>query len=515
MSPTTPDPHRDFFERSTDAHLIIEDGRFVECNQATVDMLRQGDKRAVLQTHPAELSPEHQPDGRPSIAKADEMMAIAYERGNHRFEWLHRRSDGEVFPVEVLLTAVPGPAGRRLHAVWRDITARKQLEADLRHAQKMEAVGKLAGGVAHDFNNLLVAILGHSELLEEALAHDAELAQNAAEIRRAGERAASLVSQLLAFSRKQVLEPRVVDVVPLLGNLARMLGRLVDENIQLITDLPDAPLCVRADPGQLEQAVVNLVTNARDAMPDGGRLVLSASARQLTVPDDAHVDLVPGNYVVISVADDGVGIPPELQERVFDPFFTTKVQGKGTGLGLATVYGVIKQSGGDVTVHSQVGNGACFEVFLPLTRQDAVTAVQTIEATVVTGGNETILLVEDDEAASALMARILRLAGYQVLQASDGQEALEMIDRGEVPELELLLTDVVMPRMGGLQLARALRERRPELPVLLATGYAEDRAIRERRGIDYDDLLLKPFPPQELRARVRALLNGSGDQISP
>ncbi len=231
------------------------------------------------------------------------------------------------------------------------------------------------------------------------------------------QRAADLVSQLLAFSRKQVLEPRVVDVGPLLTNLGRMLERLVDDNIQLVADLPAAPLAVRVDPGQLEQAVVNLVTNARDAMPGGGRLMLKAERRQILVPDEEHLDLAPGDYAVICVTDDGVGIPSHLQDRVFDPFFTTKGQGKGTGLGLATVYGVIKQSGGHVAVHSQPGEGSRFEIFLPLSPEHPEEAVATPPAADAPGGTETILLVEDDEAAASLMARVLRRSGYRVLTA--------------------------------------------------------------------------------------------------
>ncbi|MEZ4387311.1 MAG: response regulator [Candidatus Krumholzibacteriia bacterium] len=511
----TSSPYRALFEHSSDAHLIIDGDHFVDCNQAAVEMLRCQDKQAVLQTHPSQLSPPTQPDGRPSFEKANEMMATALSTGNHRFEWIHQRADGEAFPVEVLLTAIPGPEGPRLYTVWRDISERKQLEADLRHAQKMDAVGRLAGGVAHDFNNLLVSILGHSELIESALAADSELCLYAQEIRRAGERAADLVSQLLAFSRKQVLRPAVVDVGPLLANLVRMLGRLLDENINLVTELPADELLVRADPAQLEQVVINLVTNARDAMPRGGRLTLLADHCRLDAGDPAAHALEPGEYALISVVDDGVGIPPDRLHRIFDPFFTTKGHGKGTGLGLAMVYGVVKQSGGDVIVHSELQGGSRFDIYLPRCRHRDAPPSSEPPRPRVEDGCGTILLVEDDADAGALMARVLRHGGYTVLEARDGMAALELLHVTPLDVIDLLVSDVVMPNIGGLELAQTLRQRRPDLPVLLATGYAEDAAIREHRGRDYDDLLQKPFSPTDLRARVRALLDARRDAFSP
>ena len=514
MVPPTHDLYRDLFERSADAHLVIEDGHVIDCNAAAVAMLRYTDKQQVLGLHPAQISPDRQPDGQPSHTTADEMMAIALAQGSHRFEWDHQRADGEVFPVEVALTALPGEKGPRLHTVWRDITERRRLEADLRQAQKMEAVGKLAGGVAHDFNNLLVAILGHGELLEMALPADSELLANASEIRRAGERAADLVGQLLAFSRKQVLRPRVIDVGPLVDDLSRMLQRVIGERIDLATHTPSTPLCVTVDPNRLEQVVLNLATNARDAMPEGGTLTLAVGGRDLTASGEGRRQLPPGRYAELSVADTGGGIAPELLDRVFDPFFTTKEQGAGTGLGLATVYGIVKQSGGDIEVESAPGTGTVFRIYLPLVPCEKAAAPASPSPNDAQVGSETILLVEDDASAASLMDRVLGNAGYRVLVAEDGVAALEVVARHGLEGVDMLLTDVVMPRLGGLELARRLREQRPDLPVLFASGYSEETVMGDRAVRGDFNLLQKPFSPRELRTRVRGVLDGAANGTS-
>ena len=275
------DPYRELFERSADAILIIEGETFIDCNDATVKMLRYSRKEDVLKTHPSELSPPFQPDGRPSFEKANEMIAIAFERGSHRFEWDHKRADGEVFPVEVLLTAVQERGRRVLHVVWRDITERKELEEKLRQAQKMEAIGKLAGGIAHDFNNLLVALLGHSQLLADLLRGQEQAGEHLHEIRRAGERAADLVRQLLAFGRKQELRPAALDLNHLVLDLRKLLERLIGEDVRLETSTAEGTVAVRADRGQLEQVLLNLAANARDAMPDGGALTIETERVQL------------------------------------------------------------------------------------------------------------------------------------------------------------------------------------------------------------------------------------------
>ena len=289
------DPYRELFERSADAILIIEGETFVDCNDATVEMLRYRSREQMLQTHPSELSPSHQPDGRKSFEKANEMIAIAFDRGSHRFEWNHVRADGELFPVEVLLTTVAEPGRRTLHVVWRDITDRKRLEEELRHAQKMEAIGKLTGGIAHDFNNLLVAVLGHSDLLEPLLEGLPEAQEHVAGIRYAGESAAGLVRQLLAFGRKQRLSSVPFDLNELVRATGTLLQRVIGEQIVLVTSLDDEPVPTKADRGQLEQVLLNLAANGRDAMLDGGELrIETGCVRQHSRRTESGVDVPRG-----------------------------------------------------------------------------------------------------------------------------------------------------------------------------------------------------------------------------
>ena len=351
--------YREVFERSADANLIIDGDTFVDCNEATVKMLRYATREELLQTHPSELSPEYQPDGRVSFEKANEMMALAFARGSHRFEWNHQRADGEVFPVEVLLTSVPLAGRDVLHVAWREISERKHLEEELRHAQKMEAVGKLAGGIAHDFNNILVAIMGYAELIRDAVADQPELLEDAREIVRAGEKAATLTSQLLAFSRKQDLKPEIVDLGQVVGNLTGMIRRLIGEDIEMVMDTAVIPLPVKVDPGQLEQVILNIVSNARDAMLDGGTLTIKTTRGMKSLSNG--VDLPTGRYVSLKFTDTGEGMDSEVIARAFEPFFTTKERGRGTGLGLSSVYGIIKQSGGDVRIVSHEGHGTTLE----------------------------------------------------------------------------------------------------------------------------------------------------------
>ncbi|MBL8719118.1 MAG: PAS domain S-box protein [Myxococcales bacterium] len=362
MTATTadrPDPYRELFERSADAILIIDDNRFVECNQATVTMLGYDDREQLLRTHPSELSPPTQPDGRSSYEKADEMMATAFARGSHRFEWAHRRRNGEVFPVEVLLTAVEREGRPILHVVWRDITERKRLEEHVRHTQKLDAIGQLAAGVAHDFNNILVAIMGNAELLQRKL-DVPEYAPHLDEIVEAGHRAASLVRQLLTFSRKQESATETLDLIVVLADLRKMLGRLIADPVRLHLETTSRALPVRAARSQVELVVVNLITNARDAMPAGGTISLGLEAVEL------RTGPLTGSFARLAVTDTGVGMSPETVTRAIEPFFTTKEVGKGTGLGLATAYGVARAAGGDLRIESELGKGTRVEVLFPL-----------------------------------------------------------------------------------------------------------------------------------------------------
>ncbi|MBI3200197.1 MAG: response regulator [Myxococcales bacterium] len=505
-----PDPYRELFERSADAILIIEDERFVDCNQATVDLLRYPNKEDLLRTHPSELSPPTQPDGQSSFEKANAMMALALERGSHRFEWDHVRFDGEVFPVEVLLTAVPRDAKQVLHVVWRDISDRKRLEEQLRHAQKMEIIGQLAGGVAHDFNNLLVAIMGNGELLQKKLADRPELALYVDEMVKAGQRGATLVRQLLLFSRPQDGLMETIDLVPVLGEVHRMLERLIGEDTLLVVESCREPLPIRGTRGHMEQVIVNLVTNARDAMPRGG--TITVGIRRVTISGDsigAVDDLVPGPHALLSVTDAGEGMSQTVLAHAIDPFFTTKPVGRGTGLGLSTVYGIAKQSGGGLRIDSVLGRGTTVKVYLPLRDDEPLSQDAPRVARQSRGGSERVLVAEDDAIVAGVVVRVLEAQGYTVQLASDGADALDRF-LATPDGFDLLLSDVIMPRMSGPDLVREIRARGGGgLGVLLMSGYTRDN-LSEAADLGEVDLLEKPFSASELVARVRDSLDRRG-----
>jgi PAS domain S-box-containing protein len=408
-------------------------------------------------------------------------------------------------------TVMRDPDGRAVGtlSVGEDITERLGLEDRFRQAQKMEAVGRLAGGVAHDFNNVLTAIFGYTDLLEAQLpvgpAHD-----DLGEIRAAASRAASLTRQLLAFSRRQVLQPAVLNLNSVVDNLQKMLQRLIGEDVELRTALSPSLGNACADPGQIEQVIVNLAVNARDAMPTGGRLTIETANADLSDEYvEAHQPVVPGRYVMLAVADTGAGMSPEIRGRIFEPFFTTKEKGKGTGLGLSTVYGIVKQSGGYIWVYSEPAHGATFKIYLP--RVDAAveaTGHPQPRAHALTG-TETILVAEDDDLLRPLIRSILEVHGYQVLDAPNAQAALVRA-REHPGEIHLLVTDVVMPGQSGRQLARQLLDVRPNLRVLYVSGYTDDAIVHHgmlEPGLHY---LQKPFTPATLAAKVREVLDARG-----
>jgi len=392
--------------------------------------------------------------------------------------------------------------------IWSDVTERVRLEELLRQSQKMEAVGQLAGGVAHDFNNLLTVINGYSDMVLGTLEPDDPNHGLLADIREAGERAAALTRQLLAFSRKQVLLPHQVALGGVVLGLEKMLHRLLGEDVTLRTDLPAGLPDVQVDPGQLEQVVVNLCVNARDAMPQGGVITLSTSLAEVADEGGAPREgRRPGRYVVLSVADTGLGMPPEVRSRIFEPFFTTKELGKGTGLGLSTVLGIVEQSGGFLEVDSAPGRGSEFRIHLPALAPGAESGASACEPNREPGGGETILLVEDEPAVRDVALRILRQLGYEVHAAADPRTALEWLGAAEI-RVDLLLTDVVMPGMGGPELAARCRGLRQELQVLFMSGYTDDSI--GRYGLDQDTtaFLQKPFSGQELAQAVRRVLDG-------
>ena len=420
--------------------------------------------------------------------------------------------DGSLRWVEGTFTnLLEEPGIRAFVNNYRDITPRKTTEDMLRErdeqlhlSRRLEAVGQLAGGIAHDFNNLLVVINGYADVLLERQMLDELDREKIEGIKRAGDRAASLTHQLLAYSRKQVLQPKTLDLNDVVNNIGTMLERLIGENIQLHLELDPTLGHVTADPGQIEQVLVNLVLNARDAMPNGGRLVIETRNAELSADyASVHPAVKPGNYIQINVSDTGVGMNEETRRRVFEPFFSTKGVGKGTGLGLSTAYGIVKQSGGNIWVYSEPGHGTVFKIYLPQT-DHALDNEPRPDTTTASGGSETILVVEDEPMVRQLTREILELQGYTVLEALNGRHALEIS-----PELhiDLLLTDVIMPEMGGKELTDHFTVARPGTRVLFMSGYTDDALAHQ--GVLDDGLALieKPFSPRSLTRKVREVLD--------
>src|SRR6266540_2797653 len=425
-----------------------------------------------------------------------------------RGEIVNRARDGRLVTVQMSANAVLDSDGKRVGyvAVQHDVTERKLLEQQFRQAQKMEAIGQLAGGVAHDFNNLLTAILGYAELLAEKLKDRPREAEDLDEIRKAGERAASLTRQLLAFSRQQVFERKVLDLNCLIAEIEKMLRRLIGEDVDLVTVLDPALAYVWADAGQLEQVVMNLAVNARDAMPRGGKLTIETSNVELDEEyARLHTPVRPGRYVMIAVSDTGVGMDAATRSRIFEPFFTTKERGKGTGLGLATVYGIVKQSGGYIWAYSEPGKGTTFKVYLPPADQSLLREEDRVEETLSVRGAETVLLVEDEESVRTLSRAILESYGYRVLEAAGAEEAIETV-QGYPQPIHLLLTDVVMPSMGGPDLASRIQTLRPDVKVLFMSGYTDETVFRHGHLEQGRLFLQKPFTPEALARKLREAL---------
>ncbi len=619
--------YRQLFEQSADAFLVIKDGRFADCNQAAVDMLHYPDKAGVLGKQPAELSPPVQADGQSSSEKLAGLIQQMEHQKNLRFDWLHKRADGEIFPVDVSLTSLVDRAGDRiLHVAWRDISELRQAlnqlqrlstaieqspetivitdtdghiqyanpaferitgysrqevmgkspnvlksgvhdaafyaklwqtiqsghvwegrlvnrrkngeifteeasispvkdrngntinyvaikrdisdelqrEESLRQSQKMEAVGQLAGGVAHDFNNILQAILGFSELLLLTLGRDSQEFNNASEIKRSTRRAIELTRQLLAFSRKQPVDTHLLDLNHVVNDAEALISILLGDKYAIALDLAEELPEIFADTGQITQIIMNLALNARDAMPQGGRLAISTERVVFGNRDAAALpDGRAGTFACLSVSDNGCGIGKEIMEKIFEPFFTTKEVGKGTGLGLAVVYGIMKQSKGWINVYSEEGLGSCFKLYFPIPGADGKGAGPD-------GGRigeraSRILLVEDDESISAMVGEILVNAGYEVVAAATVEQALERYGAANAV-YDLLLSDIVLPDGTGIELADRLRAAVPGIPVLLSSGYPDQLARWKDMGPKGYHFLHKPFTVSSLMSAVEKAL---------
>jgi PAS domain S-box-containing protein len=483
----------------------LKDGRYLEVNNAFVRMMEYTHSELIGKTA-LDLNIWASPEDRKRLSQ--ELTR------NGRVQELQanfRTKSGQIRQVEVSAEGIQLQGEPCLLAITRDVTLHRQLEQQLLHAQKMEAVGRLAGGVAHDFNNLLSVIMGYSELLNKDLGPGSVLSRRVDAIETACQRAASLTAQLLAFSRRQVLQPKVVNLNSLVSETSKMLRRLIGEDIEATTVL-DAKLDqVKADPGQIVQVIMNLAVNARDAMPNGGKLIIKTA--NVTLPAGTvcqGVSVKPGRYVMLAVSDNGSGMNAETLGRIFEPFFTTKPVGEGTGLGLATVCGIVEQSGGHIFIDSEVGHGTTFKIYLP--RVDDIAGISPPKkASPDLQGSETILLVEDDSTLRGLVEESLRAMNYEVLVAASGEQALRVLEH-HPGSIDLLMTDVIMPHMSGPELAQLVCTLRPGIKVLYMSGYTEDK-LRDVSAAELD-WIQKPFQLEDLGRKLREVLN-RGTEIEP
>jgi PAS domain S-box-containing protein len=477
------------------------DGSLVYLNRAGREFLGIGAAEDLAgRTLHAALPPE-------SLRRVlEEGIPSAARDGTSRMETEFRRHDGSTVLMSQVLLSHRGRDGQVVlySTIARDISRERQLEEQMRQSQKMEAIGRLAGGIAHDFNNMLCAVMGFAHLAAREIGPAGKGQAELAEIVHVSERAAALTQQLLAFSRRQVLRPRVVDVCGILTRTGPMIRRLVGEHIEVSLSLPGFPVRVKVDPTHLEQVVLNLAINAGDAMENGGHLGIACKLKDVDAAVGARLDLAPGRYAVIAVSDDGAGMDAQTRARVFEPFFTTKGPGRGTGLGLATVFGIVKQSGGSMYVQSEVGRGATFEAYFP-SSEEPLTAETSQDRPERAPRDATILVAEDDAAVRQVVVTVLRRAGYLVLESTNAENALALA-RAHTGPIDLLLTDVVMPTMNGKELAQQLGAQRPGLNVLYMSGYADEVIVH--RGVLESGLrlLAKPVAPEELLTAVAEVL---------
>ena len=477
------------------------DGRFFDVNPALIAMLGYDSAEQVLL-----LDPERDVFANPrEHARLVEEFRRCGRLDGFEVKW--KRRDGQAITVRISGRAVSSAdqSADVLEAIAEDVTERRVLEDQLRQAQKMEAVGRLAGGVAHDFNNLLMVIGGYAEVILAGLPLDHPLHEKGRAIQLASDRATTLTRQLLAFSRKQFLELKVVDVNAVVRDMERLFRPLIGESVEFLADLSSGTAPTRADASQLEQVLMNLVVNAKDAMPEGGKLTIQTQTTVVEAGDGHSPQFIrPGHYVALSVSDTGMGMDRETQSRIFEPFFTTKEKGKGTGLGLSTVYGIVKQSGGYVLVQSELGRGTSFLIYLPLAEEAAEAREESLPATTL-GGTETILLVEDEESVRQLVRDTLASRGYKIIEAENGESGIVAAAQHK-GTIDLVITDVVMPGIGGPELVRHLARTRPTTRVLYLSGYTEDSVASDGSIVTGAGFLQKPFTLENLSRKVREIL---------
>ena len=499
--------YRSLFESSKDAiYISTPDGRLVDINPAGVELFGYDSAEELLMVDVGRDLYRHQGDRKRFLDTVD---SEGFVRDG---ELQIVRKDGEIINVLDTTTVVRDELGEVVayRGILRDVTTQRKLEREIRQVQKMEAVGRLAGGVAHDFNNLLTAIFAYAEQLRLSVNEGDPRRLYVESIADAAERGSVLTGRLLAFGRRQILSPVPLDLNAVVGEMFALLRQVIPEDVELVTDLDPEVGLVRVDQTQFEQVVLNLAMNAGDAMPSGGRLTLSSSKCHVGGAwlEDAPA-LEPGDYTRLTVEDTGTGISDEVREHIFEPFYTTKSVEHGTGLGLATVYSAVREYGGLVEVKSELGAGSVFDVYLPVYDGTLEQLAQNTPPDIVTKGHENLLLVEDDPSVRLVLKDYLEDQGYSVLTADDGEEGLEVARRSG-GSVDLVLSDVVMPKMNGVELARALRSEAPDIRVLLISGHAKDRkqVVEESLKSSSCSFLQKPFTPQTLVARIRELLDG-------
>ncbi len=480
-----------------------KNGYLAECNDALAKMYGRASARELIGKPLSDFLILNDPGTRQFM---ENFIRAGYQTTDQESYEMDSHGQKKIFRNTMSGMVVDGH-WMRTWGITRDVTERVHLEEQLRNAQQLEAIGRLAGGVAHDFNNILSVIMGHGELLLAASGADERARNGLKQIRRAAERAASLTRQLLAFGRKQVLQPKVLDLNDVVADVQKMLSRVIGEDIELIAALHPSLLPVKADPGQVDQVLMNLAVNARDAMPQGGKLMMETSNLEVNAELARDLDLAPGRYVMLRVADSGQGMDAATLSHIFEPFFTTKPMDKGTGLGLATVYGIVKQSGGSIQVESEVGHGTTFRIYFPAAQGSTSKRQEAAGSGNVAGGTETILIAEDEPDLRELTRIFLEGYGYKVLAASGAEQAIQTAENFSEP-IDLLLTDVIMPGMSGRQLAGKILSKRPQTRIVYMTGYTDDMVVQHKVLEPGVNLLQKPFSKADLALKVRSTLDG-------
>jgi len=505
-------------ENTSDLICMVDwHGKYTYLSPSYRDVLGYAPESLIGQNSLLLLHPEDR-----RKAQAEALRSVSHHGATDAIELRAKHKNGNWKVFETLVNWTYDSQGKRQYGIFvsRDITDRKQAELTLRESeeklrasedqlrmsQKLEAIGQLAGGVAHDFNNLLTVISGYSELVLNRLSQGDDNRGKVEEIKRAADRAASLTRQLLAFSRKQVLQPKLFDLNHLVSDITKMLRRLIGEHIEMTTVIGE-PAPINADPGQIEQVLMNLVVNARDAMPNGGRLTIETARVEIDETyASTHLSVQTGSYVMLAVSDTGFGIDPETQKHIFEPFFTTKEQGKGTGLGLSTVYGIVKQSGGHIWLYSEPAQGTVFKIYLPVAANTQTEANATLVPADLPRGTETILIVEDEPQIRKLAFDCLAYCGYDVISSGNGTEALELLGRLKRP-VDLVLTDVVMPKLSGRELSERILAIQPSAKVLFMSGYTNDAVVNHGILDGASSFIQKPFTLESLVRRVRQVLD--------